>query len=389
MRTKSSVGLLFIMIVVVAILSTFTPFNRHIAQAKPSRAETAVTYVGTITGEEDVFVGVGLVGEEATIYICDGQNEQNSVSIAEWFIGPILRSQIEILNESNNRVQASLNGSAGEGTFTFADGSVKTFSVALVEGENAGLFRSEFSFGDSHFLGGWIILSDGSVRGAVLQRATADSPAVLTPASFIDFNTGGAPSDGNLTAIEALPLDTLPAKVSRGEGAEHGTLVMSLPDGSQISGQVVSGAAGQIGEVSRTGDDLIFTFTEITYDVAPMQLPGGLAIGPQTIKLDPSQPSTLTVNLTTGEISRNFHWVLTATDVLYNGQPSIVLGDTASAELAETTDLGGNIHTIRLLTHWSSTISLDTWTVGGVTLPSGQVVATAEFDGVYTLDFNK
>ncbi|MBI5929431.1 MAG: hypothetical protein HY862_08990 [Chloroflexi bacterium] len=386
MRIKSFAGWTFIITLLVVLLGGLNPY---MAQAKPSRAETAVTYVGTITGEADVFVGVGLVGEEATIYICDGQADKNTVSVAEWFIGPISRGQIEILNESNNRAQATLNGKTGEGQFTFADGSVKAFTVTLVEGEASGLFRSEFGFGANQFIGGWIILPDGSVRGAVLQRATPDTPAILTPATFIDFSVDNS-AENNLAVVEKLPLDTLPAAVSRDEGAEHGALTMTLPGtpSAQLVGQVVSGAAGQIGEVTRTGDVLIFTFTEITYNVAPMQLQGGLSIGPQTIQLDPSQPNTLEVNLKTGVISRNFHWILTATDVLYNGQPSIVLGDTAKAEVAEVNDLGGNVYNIRLLTHWRSVISLDTWTINGTTLPSGEVIATAEFDGVYTLDFN-
>lgn len=195
----------------------------------------------------------------------------------------------------------------------------------------------------------------------------------------------------NLASIQALPLDLLPASVSRGENAEAGTLVLTVPalGGIQVVGQISSGAAGQIGEAHREGDTLVFTFTEITYDVAPMALPDGTAIGPQSIRLDPTQPSTLTVDLITGVISRNFHWILTATDVLYDGQPSIGLGDTARAQVVETQNVGENQFSLRLMTHWSSNITLQTWTIGGVTLPSGEIQATAEFDGTYVLDFSQ
>lgn len=195
----------------------------------------------------------------------------------------------------------------------------------------------------------------------------------------------------NLAAIAAVPLDQLPAKVSREEGAEHGTLVLTLQSmgGIQIVGDVRSAEAGQIGEVTLEGDMLVFTFTEITYDVAPINLPGGFRIGAQSIKLDPAQSSTLKMDINTGEIFRDFHWIQTATDVLYNASPSIALGDTAKAEVAEVRDLGNNQYAIRLLTHWKSLISLETWTIGGVTMPSGDIEATAEFDGIYILDFNK
>jgi hypothetical protein len=141
--------------------------------------------------------------------------------------------------------------------------------------------------------------------------------------------------------------------------------------------------------MTHDGDNLVFAFTEITYDVAPIQLPGGFSIGAQSIKLDPSQPSTMTVNLKTGEVIRNFHWIMTSTDVLYNGSSSIALGDTASAEIAEIKDLGNNQYAVRLITHWKTNLTLDTWSIGGVTLPGGQIDSIAEFDGIYMVDFNQ
>lgn len=228
--------------------------------------------------------------------------------------------------------------------------------------------------------------------------ATADEQTLNTgdggdriACGIIQTIASAATAQGNLNVVQALPLDNLPAKISRAEGAERGTLVLTLKalGGVQVFGQVTSADAGEIGEVHREGDELVFTFSEITYDVAPINLPGGLVIGPQTIRLDPNQVSTMRMNMTTGEISRDFHWLQTATDVLYDGEPTVILGDTAKAQIAEITDLGGNVYTSRMLTHWKSTVTLQTWTIGGVTLPSGEIEATADFDGIYILDFNK
>ena len=223
------------------------------------------------------------------------------------------------------------------------------------------------------------------------EQTTGTGDAGTRIACGIVQNASTAAAADNLAAIQVLPLDTLPATVSRAEGAETGTLVMTLPamGNAQIVSQITSGAAGQIGQVTQEGDSLLFTFTEITYNVAPMELPGGFRIGPQTIQLDPTQTSTLAVNLTTGEITRNFHWLMTATDVLYNGQSSIILGDTAAAQVAGVTSPAANQYNLRLLTHWKSTISLTTWTISGTELPGGEIEATAEFDGIYLLDFNK
>lgn len=193
MRTKSFAGLALIVVVALLLSAGVATYKAH---AQPAREETiALTFVGTIEGEPDVFVGVGLIDGEATIYICDGQADKDVLNFAEWFIGPVANNQAEVLNESGNRAEVSLHETTGEGQFTFADGSVKAFSLELVEIEGAGLFRSEFGFGENLFIGGWIILADGTVRGGVVQRATATTPAILEPASFSRFNTGAKTSD--------------------------------------------------------------------------------------------------------------------------------------------------------------------------------------------------
>lgn len=196
--------------------------------------------------------------------------------------------------------------------------------------------------------------------------------------------------DDTIAALQNLPLDLIPATVSREARAERGSLIMTLNalGGTQILTQIISGEGGQIGTMTREGDILTITFTEITYDVGAIQLPGGLSIEPQRITLDPSQTSTLQIDLTTGEVTRNLHWLMTGTNVLYDGQPSVALGDTASVQIVEIEDLGNNQFAVRLITHWKTDLALTTWTINGTTVPSGQVDALAEFDGRYVIDFN-
>lgn len=243
------------------------------------------------------------------------------------------------------------------------------------------------------------LISLALVAPAAAQDAT---PSVSPPSAVCAPTTGGAatatpgavatPDDAALAAIARLPLDHFPAQVSRGEHAEHGALTLSLPgplSSVKLTADVNSGAAGPIGRAVRDGGYLVFAFSEITYDVTPLPLPTGHTIAAQTIRLDPSQPSSLCVDLATGRITRNFHWLLTGTNIRYDGAPTIALGDRGRATVAGVTALDPNRFTIRLLTHWQSEIDLTTWTVDGVTLPSGRVDATAEFDGTYLLDFRK
>jgi len=151
---------------------------------------------------------------------------------------------------------------------------------------------------------------------------------------------GGGPAvpgpASTLAAVKHIPLDRLPAAVERGKNAERGKLTLRLLPlaGASVAADVRSDTAGRIGRVSKSGRKLVFRFDRITYRVAALRLPGGLAIGPQRIKLDPTRPSTLTVDLDTGVITRNFHWLLTATDTEYNGWHTLALGDRGRAGVA-------------------------------------------------------
>jgi hypothetical protein len=128
-----------------------------------------------------------------------------------------------------------------------------------------------------------------SLPSAACARASAGA-SVATPGAE------ATPDAAALAAIDRLPLDHLPAQVSRGVHAERGTLALALPDplaALQVTADVTSGAAGPIGRVVHENGFLLFTFDEITYDVTPIQLPTGHQIDAQTIHLDSSQSSTL------------------------------------------------------------------------------------------------
>jgi hypothetical protein len=125
-------------------------------------------YVGTVTDKPDEFVGVAVLGKDATIYICDGQPDKGSVRIAEWFIDTVAENKIEKTGKTGNKVEVVLTDASADGHFTFKDGSIKRFNLSRGE-ETTALYRAEFAFGNQHYVGGWLVLADGSVRGAVLN----------------------------------------------------------------------------------------------------------------------------------------------------------------------------------------------------------------------------
>lgn len=144
-------------------------------QAQTEEPATYKLYVGQLTDNPDVFVGLAISKDAATLYICDGQADKKTVKFGEWFIGTVKDNAIDITNPSGNRVQVSLTDPAADGQFTFSDNSVKKFSLKL--DPDAQLLRSEFTLDGETYIAGWIILADGSVRGS-LKRPNGD----LTPA---------------------------------------------------------------------------------------------------------------------------------------------------------------------------------------------------------------
>jgi hypothetical protein len=182
MRLRQWIVALFgTMLLITAGFAAFSVQAQDTAQPLPE----VTLYTGQIVGIPDEFVGVSIIGTDATIYICDGQPDKGTVSIAEWFIGPVTDKAIDVTNPSGNRVQVALTDTQANGSFTFADGSVKTFSLGLSFNDTA-LYRSEFTFGEVSFVGGWLILPDGQVRGAVFNKSTSTlSPATLSGFNFI------------------------------------------------------------------------------------------------------------------------------------------------------------------------------------------------------------
>jgi hypothetical protein len=150
-----------------------------VGYAQESAEEAQYLYIGTVTDVPDEFVGLAVIGDEVTFYICDGQADKGTVSIAEWFVGSVTEGLIDITAASGNRVEITIDGETATGKLTFTDGTVKEFVMTLAEGE-AGLYRSDFKMGALEYIGGWLVLADGTTRGAVFVKSTGD----LFPATF-------------------------------------------------------------------------------------------------------------------------------------------------------------------------------------------------------------
>jgi hypothetical protein len=179
MRSRNLHGLVLICLLILTAL-----FGIWTVNAQEAEEVAPILYIGTVTGIEDEFVGIAIDGEDAIIYICDGQPEEGTVSIAQWFIGTVADNTIAITAANGNSVAATISEDGAAGQFTFADGSTKDFVLILAEDE-AALYRSEFTAGDTNFIGGWLVLADGSVRGAFVT--IVDQLVTLSPATLVSY----------------------------------------------------------------------------------------------------------------------------------------------------------------------------------------------------------
>jgi hypothetical protein len=151
-----------------------------VGYAQEDEVDNTILFIGTVTDEPDIFVGLAVNNEEVVFYICDGNAEENTVSIAQWFFGTVANEDISITAANGNRVEISIDGETATGTLTLTDGSTKSFEMHLVTSDDAALYRSEFVIGGDAYVSGWLILEDGSVRGASDKLGTPQ----ISPASF-------------------------------------------------------------------------------------------------------------------------------------------------------------------------------------------------------------
>lgn len=140
-------------------------------------------YVGQITDNKDEYVALAISEGTATIYICDGQSDKNTVSILEWFIGPVKDNAIDITNAAGNRVQVKIADPGADSQFVFKDKTTKQASLEL--DPKAQLLRTEFTLDGTKYVAGWIILSDGTARGGLKNLGTE----TLTPSYINAYNS--------------------------------------------------------------------------------------------------------------------------------------------------------------------------------------------------------
>lgn len=153
--------------------------------------------MGTFVGradESDVLLGIVSNGVKVRAYACDG------ASITEWFNADPLSSDAPLLSASGAQLTVRRGGSP-VAELNLGEGRVLTIQTLQVDGAGAGVFRAERTAGDTNFVGGWVVLPDGTQRGAVTGGAVTVFGAVLD----LDTLTTNIQGLGSLQAVQLTP----------------------------------------------------------------------------------------------------------------------------------------------------------------------------------------
>jgi hypothetical protein len=151
-----------------------------VASAAPGVKVVAGSYAGTVEGS-DAYVAVYVdeaekkgAKREVTAYVCDG------AEISEWFDARAKGNTFTLTSDEGARLKVKLREDEASGSFR-PEGGEKLRFAAPVADDPAGLYRAEETVDDDEYLGGWIVLPDGTQRGFIelngtILRAIDDDP---------------------------------------------------------------------------------------------------------------------------------------------------------------------------------------------------------------------
>ena len=125
------------------------------------------SWTGTVDGS-GAFIAIASNGTEVMAYVCDGS------TISQWFKGTAGVDAVDLasgkvdLSKGDARLQANLASDQASGSLTLADGTTYNFLAPRAAGD-AGLYRLEESRDGDDWVGGWVVLNDGNLRGALVS----------------------------------------------------------------------------------------------------------------------------------------------------------------------------------------------------------------------------
>src|SRR6202451_524824 len=208
-----------LILALIALLAACSSADTSSASSAAPAATAAALVRGEFVGDAADLAGIALStnGRQVIGYLCDGTGRH--VSLAQWFMGPVTGTGIDITNAHGAHLIATVTAQAITGTVTLKDGRSAPFTARLLPdpGSTYGLFRSEQTFHGVRYLGGWILnppgfasakVGAGAWAGVSLTAALRPDPAGFQPLrggiGIINEQTGAlsvSPVPGNLVCV--------------------------------------------------------------------------------------------------------------------------------------------------------------------------------------------
>jgi hypothetical protein len=151
---------------------------------------TTGSFVGTVDGS-DAYVAV-VAGPDGDVlaYVTDGGE---SIDWLDGFLEGPRDTSARLGNDGGAVLEVAFTGRRASGAFARPGEDPQRFTAEAAE-EPAGLYRATESFDDGDYVAGWIVLPDGTERGAVRRYETPLPPGSVDPATFtVDTKTFAVP----------------------------------------------------------------------------------------------------------------------------------------------------------------------------------------------------
>ncbi len=195
-----------------------------------SEAIIVRSFAGPVEGT-DAYLAVLSAGSTTVAYLCDGANR------ATWFAGTATSDKLMIQSKKGDRLELRAEQSKAVGTLVL-DGTERAIALDGVA-TPSGLYVLEPHLPQDTlktYLGGWIVLPDGSVKGAVKSRdAVVANPPLNLKASSVPLPSGDT--------VAVVPF-------TGAGGGGGGGFQLQFQFGGQFGG---SGGAAQIGQFGQFG----------------------------------------------------------------------------------------------------------------------------------------
>jgi hypothetical protein len=135
------------------------------------------SFAGKVAGSEAYVAIVAGRGGKVLAYVTDG------ASSVDWVAGVVTGRTASLSNEGGATLDAKWSRREVTGSFTRPQNPTLTFTAVSVK-TPAGLYRAVEDFADGRYVGGWVVLPDGTERGSVRRYETPLVPGEVDSTAF-------------------------------------------------------------------------------------------------------------------------------------------------------------------------------------------------------------